>query len=149
MTDSTDSRITANHRKSLSDDDRFVIRTPLGCESLASLVMTDSRCGPGKGEGDARVYVTLPLDILNGIWPRGVTLLTRRHRTSAQWLDALEREVDRGLLVRTGEGTDDSPFRYVEAMPGAFTLAPTYRRLDDPKSGMWRLLARLGLSDAR
>jgi hypothetical protein len=51
MTDSTDSRITANHRKSLTLDDRFVIRTPVGCESVAQHVMTDSCGRRGEGEG--------------------------------------------------------------------------------------------------
>jgi hypothetical protein len=96
-----------------------------------------------------RVWVCLPLDILDGIWPTGVTLLSRRKRRQEDWLDALEREVDRGLLVRTGDGTEASPYRYEEVSPGVFTLAPTFRSIDDPESGMPSLLERLGLSDAR
>lgn len=97
----------------------------------------------------ARAHLKLRLDILDGIWPTDVTLLSRRKRTPEQWIDSLECEVDRGLLVRTGDGTEESPLRYSEAMPGIFTLPPTYRSIDDPESGMWRLLKRLGLRDVR
>lgn len=94
------------------------------------------------------VYVALPLDILDGIWPQGVTLLTRRKRRPEAWIDTLEREVDRGLLRRTGNGTKDSPFEYVEVMPGSF--ARSVRQVSTFRDHRTRrLLARLGLSDAR
>lgn len=96
-----------------------------------------------------RAHVVLPLDVLDGIWPTGVTLRTRRERTTEGWIDALEREVDRGLLYRVGDGTEESPFRWSERVRGAFTLAPTYRSIDDPEGGAWRLLMRLDMRDAR
>jgi hypothetical protein len=148
MTDSIDSRITANHRKSLRSDDRFVIRTPLGCESVADPVMTDSRRGSeGGGDFPDRIHVSLPLAIIDGIWPTGMTLLSRRKRTSEEWFDTLEREVDRGLLRRVGHGTEESPYRYEEVAPGVFTVPPKKVGLLHPTTQ--RLVARLGLRDAR
>jgi hypothetical protein len=91
MTDSTDSRITANHRKSQASHDRFVIRTPVGCESVASDVMTDSCGRRGGGEGTP-VWAGLPFAILDGLWPTGFTLYSRLKRSNEQWIDVLERE---------------------------------------------------------
>jgi hypothetical protein len=94
-----------------------------------------------------RVHVALPLAILDGIWPTGVTLTSRRKRTNEEWVDLLEREVDRGLLRREGDGSADNPFRYKETAPGAL-LRPTFRTTLDDASTQ-KLLARLGLSDAQ
>jgi hypothetical protein len=90
-----------------------------------------------------QISAVLPLDVLDGIWPTGVNLRARRERTSDEWIDVLEREVDRGLLRRVGDGTDESPFRYEEVAAGAFTLPPTWVGLDHPTTS--RLLSRLGI----
>ena len=94
------------------------------------------------------VYVCLPLDVLDGIWPTGVTLLSRRERSREEWIDTLDAEVDRGLLRRVGDGTKDSPYRYEETMPGIFTTAVSAARLGLDHPTTQRLLSRLGLRDA-
>ena len=92
-----------------------------------------------------RIHVALPLAILDGIWPTGVTLASRRKRTNEEWIDLLEREVDRGLLRRVGDGSAEAPYRYEETAPGAFARPTFVTTLDDASTQ--RLVARLRLRD--
>lgn len=58
------------------------------------------------------VYVVLPLSILDELWPTGVTLRSRRAQTPEYWIAHLDRYVDMGVLVRTGDGSEARPYRY-------------------------------------
>src|SRR5690348_4807975 len=93
-----------------------------------------------------REYIALPIAILDGIIPTGFTLYTRHRFAKERLVDLLEREVDRGLLKRSGDGTPESPYRYEEAVPGAFERPTFVTKLDDANTR--RLLDRLGLNPA-
>jgi hypothetical protein len=108
--------------------------------------MTDSRGRRGEGERTP-VWAGLPFAILDGLWPTGFTLYSRHKRSNEQWIDVLEREVDRGLLRRVGDGSTESPFRYEEVAEGVCQRPSFVTTLDDASTQ--RLLARLGLSDAQ
>jgi len=91
-----------------------------------------------------REYHAFPFDILDGLWPTGFGLYSRRKRTNAEWIDVLQREVDRGLLRRVGDGSCDRPYRYEEVAEGICQRPSFVTTFHDASTK--RLLDRLGLT---